>query len=285
MILIGTSGYHYPHWWNGVFFPSDLPQRKWLEFYAEYFDTVELNVSFYRLPKKEVFEGWYKRTPKRFSFAVKGSRFITHIKRLKDCRELLSLLLDHASPLKEKFGVVLWQLPPRFRFQEERLEEFCVLLSTLPRSKRLRHAFEFRDESWFCREAFRILEEFNFAFCIAHGSGLPLMETLTHSTAPSPSFEDEVKRRGSGSTLSKPWPLGMEVEGLTTDFTYLRLHGGEVLYGSYYSDKELKQWAEKIKDWRKKGKTLFVYFNNDAYGFSVKNALTLKKLVPTLLST
>ncbi len=285
MILIGTSGYHYPHWWNGVFFPSDLPQRKWLEFYAEYFDTVELNVSFYRLPKKEVFEGWYKRTPKRFSFAVKGSRFITHIKRLKDCREPLSLLLDHASPLKEKFGVVLWQLPPRFRFQEERLEEFCVLLSTLPRSKRLRHAFEFRDESWFCREAFRILEEFNFAFCIAHGSGLPLMETLTHSTTPSPSFEDEVKRRGSGSTLSKPWPLGIEVEGLTTDFTYLRLHGGEVLYGSYYSDKELKQWAEKIKDWRKKGKTLFVYFNNDAYGFAVKNALTLKKLVPTLLST
>jgi len=77
----------------------------------------------------------------------------------------------------------------------------------------------------------------------------------------------------------------MEVEGLTTDFTYLRLHGGEVLYGSYYSDKELKQWAEKIQNWRKKGKTLFVYFNNDAYGFSVKNALTLKKLVPTLLST
>ena len=77
----------------------------------------------------------------------------------------------------------------------------------------------------------------------------------------------------------------MEVEGLTTDFTYLRLHGGEVLYGSYYSDKELKQWAEKIQNWRKKGKTLFVYSNNDAYGFAVKNALTLKKLVPTLLST
>ncbi len=72
MIFIGTSGYNYPHWWNGVFYPSDLPQKKWLEFYAEYFDTVELNVSFYRLPKKEVFEGWYKRTPKRFFFAVKG---------------------------------------------------------------------------------------------------------------------------------------------------------------------------------------------------------------------
>jgi len=87
MILIGTSGYNYPHWWNDVFYPSRLPQRKWLEFYAQYFDTVELNVSFYRLPKKEVFDSWYKRTPKRFSFAVKGSRFITHIRRLKDCRE------------------------------------------------------------------------------------------------------------------------------------------------------------------------------------------------------
>jgi uncharacterized protein YecE (DUF72 family) len=243
MFFIGTSGYNYPHWWNGTFYPSDLPQKKWLEYYTEYFDTVELNVSFYRLPKKEVFEGWYKRTPKKFVFAVKGSRFITHIKRLKDCRESLSLLLDHASPLREKLGVVLWQLPPRFKFQKERLEEFCVLLSTLPRSKLHRHAFEFRDESWFCNEAFRILEEFRFAFCIAHGSGLPFIEKIT------------------------------------SNFIYLRLHGGEVLYGSNYSDKELKRWAGTIQDWTKKDKTVFVYFNNDAYGFAVKNALTLKKLV------
>jgi uncharacterized protein YecE (DUF72 family) len=243
MVFIGTSGYNYPHWWNGVFYPSDLPQKKWLEFYAEYFDTVELNVSFYRLPKKEVFEGWSKRTPKDFLFAVKGSRFITHIKRLQDCREPLSLLLANASPLKEKLGALLWQLPPRFKFQKGRLEEFCVLLSTLPRSKLHRHAFEFRDESWFCDEAFRILEEFGFAFCIAHGSGLPSMEKVT------------------------------------SNLVYLRLHGGDVLYGSDYSDKELKQWTRKIQDWREKGKAVFVYFNNDAYGFAVKNALTLKKLV------
>jgi len=240
---IGTSGYNYPHWWNGVFYPADLPQKKWLEFYTEYFDTVELNVSFYRLPKKEVFESWYKRTPKKFLFAVKGSRFITHIKRLQDCREPLSLLLTNASPLKEKLGALLWQLPPRFKFRKERLEEFCVLLSTLPRSKLHRHAFEFRDESWFCDEAFRILEEFDFAFCIAHGSGLPSLEKIT------------------------------------SGLIYLRLHGGDVLYGSDYSDKELREWARKIQDWRGKGKTVFVYFNNDAYGFAVKNGLTLKKLV------
>ncbi len=248
-VLIGTSGYNYPHWWNGVFYPSELPQRKWLEFYAEHFDTVELNVSFYRLPKKEVFEGWYKRAPKDFLFAVKGSRFITHIKRLKDCREPLSLLLDHAAPLKEKMGVLLWQLPPRFIFQKERLEEFCVLLSTLPRSKSLRHAFEFRDETWLCREAFRILEEFNFAFCIADGSGLPFVETVT------------------------------------SEVVYLRLHGSQALYGSSYPDRELKEWAEKIRAWRDKGAMVFVYFNNDAYGFAVKNALALIKFVSRNFST
>ncbi len=243
MIFIGTSGYNYPHWWNEVFYPSHLPQKKWLEYYAEHFDTVELNVTFYRLPSKEVFENWYKRTPKQFLFAVKGSRFITHIKKLKDCREPLSLFFDHASPLREKLGVVLWQLPPRFKFQKERLEEFCVLLSTLPRSKIHRHAFEFRDETWFCVEAFQILKEFHFTLCIAHGSGLPFMEKIT------------------------------------SPFIYLRLHGGEVLYGSNYSDKELKQWAEKIHRWRKKGKTVFIYFNNDAYSFATQNAFTLKKLI------
>ena len=243
MVFIGTSGYNYPDWWNGVFYPSDLPQRKWLEFYAKHFNTVELNVSFYRLPKKEVFESWYKRTAKGFVFCVKGSRFITHIKRLKDCREPLSLLLEHASPLKEKLGALLWQLPPKFPFDKQRLEQFCILLSTLPRSKNLRHVFEFRDESWFCQEARRVLGEFHFAFCTAHGSGLPLMEPLT------------------------------------SDFVYLRLHGGEVLYGGDYSDTELKRWAERLKEWGEKGQSAFVYFNNDAYGFAIKNALTLKKIV------
>jgi uncharacterized protein YecE (DUF72 family) len=240
---IGTSGYNYPHWWNGVFYPSDLPQNRWLEFYAGKFETVELNVSFYRLPPKKVFEAWYRRTPNGFLFSVKGSRFITHIRKLKDCREPVSLLFDHASALKEKLGAVLWQLPPQFPFKKERLEEFCVLLSTLPRSKDLRHTFEFRDPSWYCREAFRVLEEFQFAFCIAHGSGLPLTEQVT------------------------------------SDFVYLRLHGGQTRYGSDYSGKELGQWAEKIGRWRKKGKNVFVYFNNDAYGFAVKNGLVLEKIV------
>jgi len=123
------------------------------------------------------------------------------------------------------------------------LEEFCVLLSTLPRSKDLRHAFEFRDPSWLSLETLQILEEFNFAFCIAHGSNLPFLERIT------------------------------------SDSVYLRLHGGEVLYGSNYSDQELSEWVRKIRSWGEKGKTVFVYFNNDTYGFAVKNALALKRLL------
>jgi len=145
--------------------------------------------------------------------------------------------------LKEKLAIILWQLPPRFRFQKERLEEFCVLLSTLPRSKGLRHAFEFRDACWLSMEMLRVLEEFNFTFCMAHGSTLPFLE------------------------------------GITSDSVYLRLHGGEVLYGSNYSDQELEEWAQKIRGWRDKGKSVFVYLNNDAYGFAVKNALALKRLL------
>lgn len=242
-IFVGTSGYNYRHWCNGVFYPPELPQRRWLEFYGEHFDTVELNVTFYRLPKQEVFEGWYRRTPKGFLFALKGSRFITHIKRLKECREPLVLFMDRASALKEKLGAILWQLPPRFRFDKERLESFALLLRALPGWKTLRHAFEFRDASWLCPDTFALLRAFGFAFCMAHGPGIPMREEVT------------------------------------SDFVYLRFHGGEVLYGSNYSDQELDDWARKIAAWRRKGRTVFAYFNNDAYGFAIRNGLRLKSLL------
>jgi uncharacterized protein YecE (DUF72 family) len=243
MIFIGTSGYNYTHWGNDVFYPSELPEKKWLEFYATYFNTVELNVTFYRLPTKKAFESWYMRTPSQFLFSIKGSRFITHIKRLKDCQEPLALFLDRASCLKEKLGVILWQLPPRFKVDLKRLEEFFLLISKIPISKKIPHAFEFRDDSWFCSQVFMILERFNFSFCISHGSGIPMMEKIT------------------------------------SNIIYLRLHGGKLLYGSNYSENELKNWAKKIQSWKENGKIIFVYFNNDAYGFAIKNAMTLKRLL------
>ena len=153
-VWIGTSGFSYPHWGKGVFYPKDIPQTKWFEYYCQHFKTVELNVSFYRLPKKETFKGWRKRAGKDFVFSVKGSRYITHIKRLKDCREPIKTFFKNANEIKEKNDVVLWQLPPRFKANLERLDQFLKLLP-----KNWRHAFEFRNKSWLAGEVYKILKK------------------------------------------------------------------------------------------------------------------------------
>ena len=139
--FIGTSGFFYKHW-QGVFYPETLPQKDWFGYYVRHFDTVELNVSFYRLPKKTTFENWRAKAGKKFVFAVKGSRYITHIKRLKDCQEPLARFFEAASGLHSRSGprglsgseVVLWQLPPRFKANISRLGEFLRLLVTVPTS-------------------------------------------------------------------------------------------------------------------------------------------------------
>jgi len=242
-VFVGTSGYTYRHWWDGVFYPRTLPQKEWLEFYSQFFDTVELNVSFYRLPNRNTFEGWYQRTPGRFHFSAKGSRFITHIKRLRDCAEPLGVFFDHALGLKEKLNVILWQLPPTFKVNLSRLKEFCSLLTEVSASHPVRQAFEFRDESWFCPDVYRLLREHNFSLCVAHSSTLPY------------------------------------VERATADFVYVRFHGGESLYGSNYSEGELRDWSKRITGWLGEGLDVYSYFNNDAFGFAVKNALALRGLL------
>jgi uncharacterized protein YecE (DUF72 family) len=240
-LFVGTSGYSYQHWRNGVFYPKGTPQSRWLEFYAEHFETVELNVSFYRLPKKETFAKWYERSPADFRFAVKGSRFITHIKKLKNCEEPLHLFADHAGELKEKLGVILWQLPPNFKADGERLEAFVGLLASPEVAPGARHVFEFREKSWFQADILELLKRHKFSLCIAHSPEFPYCEEET------------------------------------ADFVYLRFHGGEVLYGGDYSDEELRRWSRKIRSWLKSPKDVYAYFNNDAHGYAVKNALTLKK--------
>jgi uncharacterized protein YecE (DUF72 family) len=162
-VLVGTSGYTYRHWWDGVFYPRTLPQKEWLEFYSQFFDTVELNVSFYRLPNRKTFEGWYQRTPGGFLFSVKGSRFSTHIKRLRDCKEPLGVFFHPALGLKEKLNVILWQFPPTFQVNLNRLREFCGFLRDVAASHAVRQAFECRNESWFCPEVYRLLSEYHFS--------------------------------------------------------------------------------------------------------------------------
>jgi len=252
-LFLGTSGYSYTHW-KGAFYSPDLPQARWLEFYCQHFDTVELNVTFYRLPTQQTFEKWYRRTPPHFLFAAKGSRYITHIKRLKDCREPVRAYRENAAGLGEKLACVLWQLPPNLQFDGERLGEFChVLQDELPEK---RHTFEFRHESWLHEECYDILTSHEFALCI------PI----------SPDYPRE--------------------EQMTAPFSYIRFHHGEVLGNSCYTDKELKQWAKKISEWLKSRSTLYknlnggmsqgdrrdiyIYFNNDASGFAIDNAKKLR---------
>lgn len=240
---IGTSGYTYEHWGNGVFYPADLPQKGWLEYYARHFSSVELNVTFYRLPDRSVFRAWARRTPQRFAFVVKGSRYITHVKRLRECREPLGRFMRNAAGLGDKLRLVLWQLPPQMKADAERLAGFCALLARSAYARRLRHAFEFRHASWFDAGIYEALRAGNHALCIAHSPG---------------------------------WPMAQE---LTADFVYLRFHGGEQLYGSEYSDDELREWAAAAAEWMRRGRDVYAYFNNDARGFAVRNARRLRDLI------
>ncbi len=240
---VGTSGYSYRHWSGGVFYPPKLNQKEWLTYYGNSFNTVEINSTFYGLPSKEVFRNWYDRTPSDFRFAIKGSRYITHLKKLGVDPESMTLLGDHASGLGEKLDIVLWQLPENLKADTGLLDEFCGLIVTTTGLFKIRHAFEFRNESWFNDGIYDILAGHSFSLCIAHSS---------------------------------IWPC---VEQTTADYVYFRFHGGQALYSSRYSDEELACWAGRIRRYLDDGKDVYAYFNNDAYGYAIQNALRLKELV------
>ncbi|NPV60787.1 MAG: DUF72 domain-containing protein [Actinobacteria bacterium] len=235
-LRVGTSGWHYPHW-KGVFYPEGTRSHEWLSFYASRFDTVEINNSFYRLPGQETFAAWAREVPPGFVFAVKASRFITHLKKLRETGEAVATFLEHAGHLDGKLGPILFQLPPRWKANQIRLEEF---IASLPEGRR--YAFEFRDQSWFCDGVYRILEAHGCALCIAS----------------SPSFPS-AKR-------------------VTAGFSFLRFHGGEVLYGSKYSRGELRKWAAFARSLLERDIDVYAYFNNDAFGYAVEDAALFREL-------
>ena len=209
-IRVGTSGWTYPHWRN-IFYPLACQKSRWLEYYSEHFDTVELNATFYRLPKAKTVEGWKRRTPDFFLWAVKANKYITHTKRLRESKEPLERFYSVASALEEKLGPILFQLPPSLPFDEERFRGFCRCLNGSHR-----HALEVRHPSWMSDRVFAILEEHNIAFCISDTAGR--------------------------------YPFH---EAVTADFMYVRLHGSKKLYASDYSEGELQAWAQRIKQWGK----------------------------------
>lgn len=172
--FIGTSGWSYDHW-AGVFYPPDLKTADRLNFYINHFNSVEINNTFYHLPTPSAFKGWREPAPKGFIYALKGSRFITHMKKLKDPKEPLHLFLERTRILKGNLGPILFQLPPHWRCNTERLKEFVKLLPS-----NMRFVFEFREPSWFNKEIYDILKENNIALCIYH---MPEFESPIEVTA------------------------------------------------------------------------------------------------------
>jgi uncharacterized protein YecE (DUF72 family) len=162
---IGTSGWHYKHW-KGPFYPEEMNENDFLDFYAERFHTVEINNSFYNLPEAKTLRQWRDMVPKKFIFSVKASRYITHMKKLKDLNKSLSTLLRRLKSLGDKMGPILFQLPPKWNVNVERLKSF---LDTLPEKNQ--YAFEFRDHSWFEQEVYGTLTEHDAAFCIYELAG------------------------------------------------------------------------------------------------------------------
>ena len=238
-LRIGCSGWNYPHWRAGVFYPPRLPQRDWLRFYAERFDTVELNTTFYRLPQTAVVARWVSEAPPGFTYAVKVSRYITHIKRLTEVAEHLRPLYERLEPLRRspKLGPLLWQLPPNFRYDPQRLRSTLEQLHDGHR-----HAFEFRHPSWFRAETYSLLREHRAALVIA----------------------------------DRPAVNTFQTHELTADYTFVRFHSGTRGRNGNYSRSELEAWAEQLDVWSREV-DVFAYFNNDWEGYAIKNALFLKK--------
>jgi uncharacterized protein YecE (DUF72 family) len=262
---IGISGWRYVPW-RGKFYPASLSQDLELNFAARCVNSIEINGSFYSLQSPNAYQRWYDATPDDFVFAVKGSRFITHMKRLKNVEQAqANFWASGILRLEEKLGPILWQLPPNFQFVKETLEKF---FDELPRntadaakiargrsdfmkdrswtkvgqSRPLRHAIEIRHESFMTEEFVNLLRTKNVALVVADTAG--------------------------------KWPY---MEDMTADFVYARLHGEIELYASGYDDLALDRWARRLRKWRKGGRDVFVYFDNDMKVFAPFNAMDLAR--------
>ena len=240
-IRVGTSGWQYDDW-RGAFYPDDLATTRWLGHYAATFSTVEVNSTFYRLASADAARDWRATVPDGFEFACKGSRFITHQKKLNDPATPVERYFAPLEPLGDRLAVVLWQLPPRWRRDPARLDEF---LATLPRGPR--YAVELRDDDWFHDETYEVLDR--------HGAALVwLSSSLT-------SAHGEQVRTGA--------------------HVYLRLHGldEDAPYRYDYARRELEPWAQRLTEVADEGTPGWVFFNNDHEAKAVANARCLIDLL------
>ena len=237
-VHIGCSGWNYRDW-RGRLYPPGLSSRRWLAYYAQHFGTVEVNATFYRLATRAAVERWVDQTPEDFCFAVKASRYMTHVKRLRGISEALRRFYDPLAPLSRagRLGVVLWQLPENFHRDEPTLEG---LLDQLPSG---RHAIELRHPSWFVGSVYALLRAHDVALVVG----------------------DHPQRRFQADEASAGW-------------RYVRFHYGARGRRGNYSRSELERWARRLDSWRATGE-VFAYFNNDWEGFAPRNALALEKML------
>lgn len=261
-VYIGTSGWYYPHW-TGVLYPPKLPKGRWFEVYAQRFNTVEINATYYRLPSVRMVEGWYRKAPEGFVYVVKASQNITHRRRLRNCGPALRVFLERIAPLRDKLANILFQLPPSLRQDLALLEDFLGLLAEedlegippafRPRRRgkrreklRLPVSFEFRHPSWECEETFEVLRRWGATHVVVSRVDYPFVDVHTAPLA------------------------------------YYRCHGPGQMYSSSYPDRWLARLARRLFELSRQGTISFTFFNNDVAGHAVRNAETLKRCLKRL---
>lgn len=246
---VGCSGWDYPHW-KGRFHAAGVSRRRWLEHYATLFDTVELNNSFYRLPAPETFAAWAGRVPDGFRFAVKASRYLTHMKHLRDPEEPLDRLLSHTQHLGDRLGPLLYQLRPRWMPDIERLTTFLAALPTHtpgddgPRIGPLEHVIEFRHETGVTEGVLELLRRHGVGVCLHDMPG---------------------------------GPVGIAARAVTSNTVYVRFHGATGRYAGRYPDRVLDDWAAFLQPHIDEGRRVYVYFNNDIDAQAPTDALRLRE--------
>ncbi len=238
-ITLGTSGWSYDHW-KGTFYPEDLPREEWLAFYAQRFRGTEVNSTFYQSPEASTLRSWRESVDEDFRFAVKASGYLSHRKKLREPAKILPPFLQALTPLGEQLGPLLFQLPPHWRANPERLQRF---LACLRDHTDARVVFEFRDPSWICEEILTLLRDHQVAFCLYELEGF---QTPLHRTA---------------------------------DFIYFRLHGPGEAYRGSYELPQLRAWADRIHAWTGAGLDVYGWFDNDEKGYAPANAARLRGLL------
>jgi uncharacterized protein YecE (DUF72 family) len=266
---VGISGWTYRPW-RGVFYPKGLPHRRELSYVADAMQTLEINGTFYALQRPESFRSWHDSTPDDFVFSVKAPRFITHMKKLRDVQApVANFFASGILALRDKMGPILWQLPPNFGFDPQRLDEF---FSQLPRSTAQAASLAARHDE---RMDGRALTQTDRDRPLRHAL------EVRHASFATAAFTDLLRQHEIAVVVADTagkWPLIAEV---TTDFAYVRLHGDKELYTSGYSDKALHGWAATISSWARSGHDVFVYFDNDVKVHAPFDAIKLATMIST----